>query len=68
MALLSKVVRICKHRLLLVLQLLLLFLILFDFMEIVFSNFFDLVLKILNVVLIFVGFKQPPLLAIIGIV
>ena len=68
MALLSKIVRICKHRLLLVLQLLLLFLILFDFMEIVLSNFFDLVLKILNVVLIFVGFKQPPLLATIGIV
>lgn len=68
MALLSKIVRIRKHRLLLVLQLLLLFLILFDFMEIVFSNFFDLVLKILNVVLIFVGFKQPPLLATIGIV
>ena len=68
MALLSKIVRIRKHRLLLVLQLLLLFLILFDFMEIVFSNFFDLVLKILNVVLIFVGFKQPPLLAIIRIV
>ena len=68
MALLSKIVRIRKHRLLLVLQLLLLFLILFDFMEIVFSNFSDLVLKILNVVLIFVGFKQPPLLATIGIV
>ena len=68
MALLSKIVRIRKHRLLLVLQLLLLFLILFDFMEIVLSNFFDLVLKILNVVLIFVGFKQPPLLATIGIV
>lgn len=68
MALLSKIIRIGKHGLFLVLLLLLLLLILFDFVEIVFSNFFDLVLKILNVVLIFVGFEQPPLLAIIGIV